>query len=210
MAKPSTYPRSPRNIINVFAFLSTLPSSFLSQKQLLSLPRDAQSFFVSEGTYQMQRGALLDVERQILHMLGCTGALQVALPFALCLNYLHTLALSSHARARELARRAWAHLNSALLSPQLLYLTHQPPCLAVAAIYLAAKETEVKLPDVNWWEVFDTDREALGFLVASMWSFEGFPSKEKATWNGKKVPLTAKGVAEEVESLGEQCGEPES
>lgn len=55
----------------------------------------------------------------------------------------------------------------------MLYLTHQPSSLATAAIYLAARETGVKMPDVEWWEVFDCDREELGFLVVGMKSLEG-------------------------------------
>lgn len=66
------------------------------------------------------------------------------------------------------------HLNGALLSPQLLYLTHQPNALAVAAIYLAARENDVKLPEGEWWEVFDVEREELGFLVVGMRSLEGW------------------------------------
>ena len=81
------------------------------------------------------------------------------------------------------------HLNSALLSPQTLYLTHQPNALAVAAIYLAARDTDVKLPDGNWWEVFDVDREDLGFLVLAYSSLEGYAEAEKARWTGRKVPL---------------------
>ena len=71
-----------------------------------------------------------------------------------------------------IARRAIAHLNTALLSPQFLYLTHQPYALATAAIYLAAREVGVKLPGNEWWEVFDVDREELGFLVVAMMSMQ--------------------------------------
>jgi cyclin L len=69
------------------------------------------------------------------------------------------------------------------LSPQLLYLTHQPNALAVAAIYLAAKEVDVKLVDGNWWEVFDVEREDLGFLVLAFGSLEGFAAAEKEKWD---------------------------
>ena len=55
-----------------------------------------------------------------------------------------------------------------------MYLTHQPNALAVAAIYLAAREEGVKLVDGNWWEVFDVEREDLGFLVLGMGSLTGF------------------------------------
>lgn len=55
----------------------------------------------------------------------------------------------------------------------MLYLTHQPSSLATAAIYLATREVGVKMPECEWWEVFDTDREELGFLVVGMRSLEG-------------------------------------
>ena len=68
-----------------------------------------------------------------------------------------------------LAGRTTAYLNAALLSPQLLYLTHQPHALAVAAVYAAARDAaDAKMPECPWWEVFDVDREELGFLVVAM------------------------------------------
>lgn len=135
-------------------------------------------------------------EQHILKVLGFQ--LQVTLPYTLCLTYLQALQVLSHPRGKELARRANAHLNSVLLSPQLLYLTHQPAELATAAIYLAAKETEVKMPDVEWWEVFDTDRESLGFLVVGMLSIEGFALKEQEMWGKRKVPMTVEAVEAEI------------
>lgn len=65
----------------------------------------------------------------------------------------------------------------------MLYLTHQPSSLATAAIYLAARETGVKMPDFEWWEVFDCEREELGFLVVGMRSLEGLiKSFEEKEW----------------------------
>jgi hypothetical protein len=85
------------------------------------------------------------------------------------------------------------------LNPQLLYLTHQPHALATAAIYLAAKEVGVKLPGDEWWEVFDTDREELGFLVLAMSSMEGFVREEKAKWTDRRIPITLDEVEKELE-----------
>jgi hypothetical protein len=56
-------------------------------------------------------------------------------------------------------------------------LTHQPPALAVAAIYSAARDVGAKMPECEWWEVFDVDREELGFLVVGMRSVEGWGRK---------------------------------
>lgn len=98
-----------------------------------------------------------------------------------------------------MSRRVLEHLNSTLLSPQLLYVTHQPNALAVAAIYLATREEGVKLVDGEWWEVFDVDREELGFLVVGMRSTEGFMRKETETWKNKAIPMVIDEVDAELE-----------
>jgi hypothetical protein len=97
------------------------------------------------------------------------------------------------------SRRVLGHLNAALLSPQLLYVTHQPNALAVAAIYLATREEEVKLVDGEWWEVFDVDREELGFLVVGMRSTEGFMRKETELLKNKAIPMVIDEVDAEIE-----------
>ena len=86
----------------------------------------------------------------------------------------------------------------------MLYLTHQPPQLATAAIYLAAREVGIKLPEVEWWEVFDTEREELGFLCVGMLSVEGFARREEESWEerGGRVPMGAEGVVGELKRRG--------
>jgi len=193
--KLSAYPKSPRSIVNVYACLDSLPSTYLEPELLQQAPK-AEAYYVSEGTYQTRKMELFEAEQRVLGVLGFQ--VQVALPYTLCVTYLQTLDAFSHPRAPELAKRAFAHLNTALLSPQLLYLTHQPPSLATAAIYLAAKEVGIKLPDVEWWEVFDTDREELGFLVVGMLSVESFASEELSKWRKRKVPLTVEELEAEM------------
>ncbi|KAI8937124.1 hypothetical protein NX059_006338 [Plenodomus lindquistii] len=195
--KLSAYPKSARSLINVYAYLAALPSTYFDLATLRQKP-DAASYYVSEGTYERMRTILFATEQRILRTLGFQ--VQVALPYTLCITYLQALDIFSHPRASDLAKRAIAHLNTALLSPQCLYLTHQPPALATAAIYLAAREMGVKMPECEWWEVFDTDREELGFLCVGMLSLEGFAQQEKARWAGKKVPLTVQEVETEVKS----------
>lgn len=39
---------------------------------------------------------------------------------------------------------------------------------------MAAREVGVKLPGGEWWEVFDVEREELGFLVVGLGSLEGW------------------------------------
>jgi hypothetical protein len=186
VAKPSSYPKSPRSIINVFAYIESLGTVFFLVDDLDK--NDAESYYVSEGTYLNQRTKLIEIETTILRILGFQT--HVALPYAQCINYLQTLDVFREENGQELARKAYAHLNSALFSPQLLYLTHQPSSLATAAIYLAAREVGVKLPGEQWWEVFDTDREELGFLVVAMKSMDGFVRREKEKWTNRKLPLT--------------------
>lgn len=194
-AKLSAYPKSPRSVVNVYAFLDTLPSLHMEPESLPDTP-SAEDFYVSEGTYQSRKAELFEVEQRLLKVLGFQ--VHIALPYTLCITYLQALDVFSHPRAPELAKRAFAHMNTALLSPQLLYLTHQPPSIATAAIYLAAKEVGIKLPDVEWWEVFDTDREELGFLVVAMLSVEGFAEEVRERWGTRKVPLSVEELLVEM------------
>ncbi|KAF2644575.1 hypothetical protein P280DRAFT_390555 [Massarina eburnea CBS 473.64] len=193
--KLSPYPKSPRSIVNVYAYLDSLQYTYF-EPDLLHQETKAKDYYVSEGTYQIRKTELFETEQRILKTLGFQ--VQVALPYALCVTYLQALDVFSHPRASDLAKRATAHLNTALLSPQMLYLTHQPPSLATAAIYLAAKETGIKLPDVEWWEVFDTGREELGFLVVGMLSVEAFAEEERKIWKATKVPMTVEAVEAEM------------
>ncbi|KAL6711188.1 hypothetical protein ACN47E_005719 [Coniothyrium glycines] len=194
-AKLSAYPKSPRSLVNVYAYLASLPTTYLNPSQLSEKLPDS-SYFVSEGTYERRRTALFTTEQRVLRTLGFQ--VHVNLPYILCITYLQALDVFSHPRAPELVKRAVSHLNTALLSPQSLYLTHQPPVLATAAIYLAARETGIKMPEVEWWEVFDTDREELGFLCVGMLSCEGFARKEVEIWKGKKVPMSVEELEQEM------------
>ena len=105
------------------------------------------------------------------------------------LKTLSTHAADLNAATKRLAKTVLEYLNAGLLSPQLLYLTHQPNALAVGAIYLAAREAGVKLVEQNWWEVFDVDREDLGFLVLSYGSMANFAEAEMEKWMRKPLLL---------------------
>lgn len=131
---------------------------------------------MSEGTYERERENIFAGESLILSTIGFDT--HTALPHTLALTYMQALGVSSN----QLASRVVEHLNGGLLSPQLLYLTHQPNVLAVAAIYLAARQAGVKLVDGNWWEVFDVEREDLGFVVLAFGSLEGFAAAELIKW----------------------------
>ncbi|KAE8367744.1 autophagocytosis associated protein [Aspergillus caelatus] len=194
-AKLSFQPTSPRSVLNVYNFLVSRDASplwFINPKGVSEKP-SPETYCLSEGGYQSQRMVLLRIESIILRTLGFNT--HVALPHTIALTYLQTLGVSSSA----VAQRVFEHLNAALLSPQLLYVTHQPNALAVSSIYLAAREVGIKLVDGEWWEVFDVDREELGFLVVGMRSMEGFARAEMEKWKGRAIPMVVDEVEAEIE-----------
>ncbi|KAK5169653.1 uncharacterized protein LTR77_005630 [Saxophila tyrrhenica] len=195
-AKPSAHAISPSQTLTVFHYLSRIrPEYSTTAKQ--DNPSENIDWHLSEGDLEIARNRLYKVESTILRVLGFQT--HVALPYSLCINYLQTLDASSSTAGSAVAKRAFAHLNVALFSPQMLYLTYQPSAIATAAIYLAARETDISLPETEWWEVFDVDREDLGFLVVALRSVEGFAEDEQRKWGQRKVPLTVDELRAELE-----------
>ncbi|KAF2233883.1 cyclin domain protein [Viridothelium virens] len=196
VAKNSPLPKSPRSIVNVYALLEAkLPS--LGELHGEAMDYDPDSHYVSEGTYQASRSLLMKIEAQMLRKFGFQT--HVATPYALCINYLQALDVIGRPKGEDVAARSFAYLNTSLLNPQLPYLTNQPSSLATASVYLAARELEVKLPGGEWWEVFDVDREELGFLVVGMLSTEGFILDEQKKWERRKIPMTVAEVEDEID-----------
>lgn len=194
-----------RSITNVYAYLLSSPSPPLSKiaksnSSISGEKIDPESYYLSESTYIATRNRLLNIEGQILNALGFVT--HVALPHPLAVTYLQTLDVFSlpEKQGKKLAKRTVEYLNTALLSPQMLYLTHQPSSLATAAIYLAAREIGVKMPDVEWWEVFDCEREELGFLVVGMGSLAGLVEREAERWGGRGM-ISRLVVRDEVKFL---------
>ncbi|KAL9128539.1 MAG: hypothetical protein Q9217_002804 [Psora testacea] len=202
VAKPSFHPQTTRSVLNVYAYL-TSPSSPLRDptKQLQQSRPDPESYYLSESVYIDVRSTLLQTEAIILRAIAFST--QVVTPHHLALTYLQTLGVLPSpptAKSKALGKRTLAHLNTALFSPQLLYLTQQPPVLAVAAVYLAAREVGVKLSSEEWWEVFDVEREELGFVVVGLGSVEGWAREEREKWErrARMCPLTVAEVEEEL------------
>lgn len=202
-AKISFQPQSPRSVLNVYAYLLSptsplrIPSEGTAEKE--KEKPDPKSYSLPETSYHSARTTLLQTESILLRSISFST--HVILPHHLALTYLQTLAAlppTPTTTSTALASRTLAHLNTALFSPQLLYLTHQPPALAVAAIYLAAREVGVKLPGLEWWEVFDVDRETLGFLVVGLGSCEGWVGREKERWGGRGCPLSLDELEKEI------------
>lgn len=63
----------------------------------------------------------------------------------------------------------------------------------------------MKLPEEEWWEVFDTERGELGFLVVAALSMEGWVKREVVEWEEKarKVPMSVEEVEVELRKLNE-------
>ncbi|KAF9869551.1 hypothetical protein CkaCkLH20_12944 [Colletotrichum karsti] len=175
VSKMGPFPRSTRDVSNVYAFLlSSASPLFRGEPPDLTKKKDRPdptTYYQTDGEYAAFQTRMLAAEARILWALGFDTA--VALPHALAVTYLQALDFLGKPRA-EVAGRVVAHLNTALLSPQMLYLTHQPNALATAAVYIAAREAGAKMPEVSWWEVFDVEREELGFLVVGFRSLESW------------------------------------
>ncbi|KAK6336126.1 hypothetical protein TWF696_001693 [Orbilia brochopaga] len=176
-------PQKPRDLINVFKYLLS-PASPLHPPHLSkssdSSPSNRDLYYVSEGDYTALRSLLLATEAQILRALGFDTT--VHLPYTLAFNYLQSLGVLTHKspttapppadeealfnplQNEKLVASTFAYLTDMLSSPSQPYLTHHPHELAVAGIYMAARDHGVKLPE-RWWEVWDVERETLGFLV---------------------------------------------
>ena len=161
---------------------------------------DPESYYLTTSAYISARTTLLQTEAMILRALSFIT--KVVVPHHLALTFLQTLGVLPSPptnKSRALAGRTISYLNTELSSPQLLYLTHQPTALAVAAIYLSAKEIGIKLPCSEWWEVFDVDREELGFLVVGLGSSRLWAEQESRKWDEEKCPLTVKEIELEME-----------
>ncbi|KAK2614360.1 hypothetical protein N8I77_001196 [Diaporthe amygdali] len=178
--------RSPRDISNVYAYLLSNSSSFMRSKGTQPPVEDPSSYYLSDADYFAFHNRVLALEARILYTLSFDT--HVALPHPLAVTYLQTLDFCNQPKER-ISRRTIEYLNTALLSPQLLYLTHQPNMLAVAAIYNAARDVGAKMPECEWWEVFDVEREELGFLVVAMRSLEGWVNKQR-----EELPWMADGM----------------
>jgi hypothetical protein len=179
--------------LNVYACLLAKPELLLPDNKTFDA---TTAEILSEGAYIARRNVLMRMETVILRGLGFQT--HVALPYTLAINYLQALDALSGSTSSELAQRVFEHLNTGLLSPQSIYLTFQPAALATAAIYFAAREVGVKLPDTEWWEVFDVDREELGFLVVAMGSMKGFVEHERQQWGSSLPPMTVEAIETEL------------
>ena len=204
-AKLGPIPRPPRDVARVYTYLLSPSSALFAAPPAPPAANDPAAYHLSDAAYHAFQGRLVALEAAMLRALSFDT--HVALPHPLAVTYLQALDfLGRRPRDGGLARRALAYLNTALLSPQLLYLTHQPNALAVAAIYNAARDEGAKMPDCPWWEVFDVARPALGFLVVAMRSLEPWAAKARedlpALWGRGAGMITRRMVEAEMETRG--------
>jgi hypothetical protein len=170
-----SHPRPPRDLSNVYGYLLS-PKTRLFPADDTPRERDPASYYQHEDEYLAFHNRILALEPQILYALSFDT--HVSLPHPLAVTYLQTLDFLGQPK-EVIGRKTIEYLNTALLSPQMLYLTHQPHSLATAAIYNAAKDLGSKTPESAWWEVFDVDREELGFLVVGMRSLETWAKAQR-------------------------------
>lgn len=86
VTKPSAHPVSPRRLLSVLAYLNKVRPSLDIESASKVAPEDC---FLSEGSYQDGRLALIHTEAQMLRILGYQT--HVSLPYAICINYLQAL-----------------------------------------------------------------------------------------------------------------------
>ncbi|CAH0015358.1 unnamed protein product [Clonostachys rhizophaga] len=203
VAKVGPMPRSTRDVSNVYAYLLSPKSSLFRAPQEGRPEEDPKAYYQTESDYFAFQSRLLALEARILYCLSFNT--HVSLPHALGITYLQTLDFLSQPKS-TISHRVTQYLNTALLSPQMLYLTHQPHALATAAIYNAARDLGAKMPETEWWEVFDVDREDLGFLVVGMRSVEGILAsrREEMPWVGEGM-TTRTLVEREMQKRGLQA-----
>jgi cyclin L len=187
-------PRSPRDVGNAYTYLLSESSPLF--KGEYTPDNKPSSYYQTETQYYDFQQRVLALEARILYALSFDT--HVALPYPLAVTYLQTLDFLSQPKS-TIAKRTMEYLNSSLLSPQMLYLTHQPHSLATAAIYNAARDIGAKMPECEWWEVFDVDREELGFLVVAMRSLEGWirQQRDALPWFGREM-IKRKTVEREI------------
>ncbi|KAI8981778.1 cyclin-like protein [Mycotypha africana] len=114
----------------------------------IKIPLDA----FSQKAYDMKH-RVIRAEMEILRKLGFM--VYVQLPYNLMINYLRILGLEDNT---EVTRRAWNYLNDGLRTT--VYVTHKPPTIACAAIYLTCRVLKIALPcefGKEWWLLFDVD-----------------------------------------------------
>ncbi|CAO3664426.1 unnamed protein product [Umbelopsis ramanniana] len=141
----------------------------------------------SQQSYDMKND-LVVAEMQILKHLAFDVSVQ--LPYGLMVNYLRILGLEDHP---DVPNKAWGYLNDGLRT--IIYAAYHPPTIACAAIWLACRDLQIKLPTkpgAQWWELFEADimdiRDIAGHIQSQYY----------LKYDPSAVPLTADELADQL------------
>eukprot|EP00928_Gymnodinium_smaydae_P092525 TRINITY_DN7641_c0_g2_i1.p1 TRINITY_DN7641_c0_g2~~TRINITY_DN7641_c0_g2_i1.p1 ORF type:complete len:424 (+),score=51.23 TRINITY_DN7641_c0_g2_i1:128-1399(+) len=108
------------------------------------------------GELQELKQEVIRMERLVLRELGFVVSLLLDHPHKYVLQLVKSVVRTPDWLVAELAQSAWSYLNDATRT--VVNCMYQPHQVATAAIYLAARARNVKLPkEPPWWELFDTD-----------------------------------------------------
>jgi len=151
--------RSWRDVVNVMHFV------FLKRENRTYIPLDKASFKKGDYNYWDLKNALVVSERQVLKELGFLVYVEHSHKFIL--NYLKVLDGS-----QELAQNAWNYVNDSLRTTVCVH--YKPEAIAVTAIYIAARQLAIALPESPdaWWELFDvtmTEIEEIGRCLLTLY-----------------------------------------
>eukprot|EP00124_Ichthyophonus_hoferi_P004477 Ihof_evm3s499 gene=Ihof_evmTU3s499 len=113
------------------------------------------------ASYTDLKNFVIKAERRVLKELGFNVHIQH--PHKLIINYLNLLGLDN----QVLGQTAYNYMNDSFRTNA--FCRFQPPTIACATIWLAARNCEVKLAD-RWWEVFDSTLNDIKEVAASIMS----------------------------------------
>lgn len=129
--------------------------------------------------YNGWKAELVKIERHILKELGFSFYL-IDHAHKFILFYVKILGLD-----RKLAQRAWNYLNDSMRRD--FCLRYKSETIACAAIFMAARDLGVKLPenDLAWWDVFRVDKREMDLVVDGILDLY---SRDKVTWLDPLTP----------------------
>lgn len=166
-AKSEERPRRARELLAVFYALY--------RRRKWQRTRAAQQTLDPDGaTYARWREWLLRAERQLLIDLGFSVYTVTEHPHKFILYYVKVVGGSD-----ALAQRAWGYVNDSLRTD--LCVRQRAEVIACAAIFLAARVLQVKLPDdPYWYALFGVTRREL--YETSIAIMELYKAEEKVVW----------------------------
>jgi transcription initiation factor TFIIIB Brf1 subunit/transcription initiation factor TFIIB len=143
-AKIEEKPKRLREVLNVFYHL------YRKRKQMPPKPLE-----LGGDRYQEWKMEIIKTERHILKELGFRLYGIMEHPHKFILYYIKCLDGTP-----EMSQKAWSYLNDSLRTDCCVRFRSQ--AIACAAIFMAARELQVKLPDnPPWWTLFETSKEEI-------------------------------------------------